>query len=86
VIRRCLDEGVAVDVKLAENHLAIGGKQGARSIGRFVVADEVAIDERIVVPEEVREHALLVPAQGMEMNSNPGAEPPRQKKTKHAAG
>jgi hypothetical protein len=51
-----------------------------------VVADEVAIDERIVVPEEVREHALLVPAQGMEMNSNPGAEPPRQKKTKHAAG
>ena len=85
VIGRRLHERGAGDVKFAEHHLAVGGEQLARPIGRSVVGDEVAIDDGVVVPEEVREHPLLVPAERVEMDGDPGASPPRrQEEAEHA--
>ena len=86
VIGRRLYERIAGDSKFSQGHLAVRGEQLTRPIGRSVVGDEVAVDDWVVVPEEERQHSLLVPAQRVEMDGDPDATCRRQEEAEHAAG
>src|SRR5436190_22746137 len=45
-------------------------KHLTRSVARGIVENEVAVDKRIVMPEEVGQHLLFIPAQGIKMEAD----------------
>src|SRR6185503_4802315 len=42
-------------------------QQIQRPISRTIIKDEIAIDQRIIVPEEIRKHVHFVPTQAIEV-------------------
>jgi hypothetical protein len=54
--------------KASDLHSRMLSQNAQRGIRGTIVKEDIAVDERIVVSEEVREHVLVVPADGIEMN------------------
>src|SRR5207253_9016977 len=69
------DKRVAAHFKMAEPNLRVRLEHFDRAVARTVIKDEVALDRLVIMPEEVRQHAFFIPAEGVEVDTRVSARP-----------
>ncbi len=70
-LARRKNEGIARHVPMDDGYTFVARQHAERSVGRSVVVDEKSIDQAMIMPEEIRDHPCLVPAQGVKMHVIP---------------